>query len=172
MIDGEYVKHYKKTFYYPVWQHIVKYVRQIERPKILEIGCGAGQLAHFLYDEGFRDYRGIDIDPGMIKIARQNSGQDFFMADIKNKESYSEDYNTIIATEVLEHLENDLEIFKNLKKNVNFLFTLPSFKCNGHLRWFNSAPEITNYYFDCLYIKELKRLKNPAKWFIGRGITR
>lgn len=172
MIGGEYVKHYRQTIYYPIWQHILKYIRQIPEPKILEIGCGAGQLAHFLYDEGFKDYKGFDIDKDMLEIAKKNSPQSFSLADIKDKEIYPVDYNTVIATEVLEHLDNDLDIFKNIKKGVNFLFSIPSFKCDGHLRWFNNAPEIANYYFDCLYIKELKRLKKHNKWFIGWGIIR
>lgn len=172
MVSGEYIKHYKESFYYPVWQNIVRYVRQVEKPKILEIGCGAGQLAHLLYDEGFKDYKGIDIDTEMIEIAKNNSPQSFVLADIRNKEIYPADYNTVIATEVLEHLENDLEIFKNIKKGINFLFSIPSFKCDGHLRWFNSAPEILLYYFDYLHIKELRRLKNPNKWFMGWGIIK
>ncbi len=172
MIGGEYIKHYKQTIYYPVWQHILKYIRQIPEPKILEIGCGAGQLAHFLYDEGFKDYKGFDINAEMLAIARKNSPQDFALADIRSKESYPADYNIVIATEVLEHLENDLEIFKNLKKGVNFLFSLPTFKCDGHLRWFDNGPAITNYYFDCLYIKNLMWMRKSGKWYIGWGIAR
>jgi len=172
MVDGEYIKHYKKSFYYPIWQHIIKYIRQIKNPKILEIGCGTGQLAHFLYDEGFKDYKGFDIDSDMVEKAKRNSKQNVFIANAEDKENYIGEYNIIIATEVLEHLKDDLVVINLIKKGVNFLFSIPSFKCDGHLRWFNSAPEIMNYYYDCLYIKELRRLKNPSKWFIGWGITR
>ena len=172
MVSGDYIKHYKDSIYYPIWQHIVKYIRQIKDPKILEIGCGTGQLAHFLYDEGFRNYKGFDIDSEMIEIAQKKSPQSFFIGDAKVKSNSSGDYNTAIATEVLEHLKDDLGIIGNIKKGVNFLFSIPSFKCNGHIRWFNSAPEIIDYYFDCLYIKNLIRLRNPSKWFIGWGITR
>lgn len=172
MISGEYIKHYRNSIYYPVWQNILKYVRQIPQPKILEIGCGTGQLAQFLYDEGFRDYKGFDNNEEMLEIARKNSPQSFVIADANDKKVFETDYNIVIATEVLEHLENDLDMLVNIKKGINFLFSIPSFKCDGHLRWFNSAPEITNYYFDRLYIKELIRLRNPNKWFIGWGITR
>jgi hypothetical protein len=94
------------------------------------------------------------------------------MADAKDRNNYLGDYNIAIATEVLEHIDNDLEVVGNIKKGVNFLFSLPTFKCNGHMRWFNSAPEVANYYFECLYIKNMIRMRNPNNWLIGWGVTR
>lgn len=172
MITGEYIKFYKDSIYYPLWQHVLKYVRRISEPKILEVGCGSGQLAHFLYDEGFKDYKGFDINPEMVGLARKNSPQDFFVGDALNKINFVSEYNTVIATEVLEHIQNDFGIIKNIKSGTNFILSVPSFKCDGHLRWFSSAPEIINYYFDYLNIKELVRMRKLNSWFIGWGITK
>lgn len=45
-------------------------LRQYGAQKILEIGCGAGNLAQRLLDGGF-DYAGMDISPDMLNIARR-----------------------------------------------------------------------------------------------------
>ena len=171
-LSAEYKKNYKKSIYYPVWQHIVKYVKEIDNPKIIEIGCGAGQLAKFLSDEGFTEYTGYDNNYEMLHQASANSAQYFLAADITKPDIYKGDYDIIIATEVLEHLKDDLALFKHIKKGTVFLFSLPTFDCNGHYRWFRSSIDIISRYFDCLKIIDLKRLKKPNCWFIGKGIVR
>lgn len=51
---------------------------------VIEIGCGTGQLAQELSENGITDYLGVDIAPEMISIARQkfkNKGFKFIATD-------------------------------------------------------------------------------------------
>ena len=51
---GSYHKHYTQSFYYPSWLSIRPYFVLLNRDTaILDIGCGVGQFANFLFDQGF-----------------------------------------------------------------------------------------------------------------------
>jgi 2-polyprenyl-3-methyl-5-hydroxy-6-metoxy-1,4-benzoquinol methylase len=82
---------------------------------VLEIGCSTGYGTQFL-PKSF-GYLGIDYDPVIINVAEeQNWGQNrlFQNADINYFSIPKTD--TIIAFEVIEHLENGLEVVEKLKK--------------------------------------------------------
>lgn len=165
----KYKEHYKKSMYYPVWQRIVAILKNLSDPHILEIGCGTGQLAHYLYDEGFKNYRGFDISEEAIRIAKSKSSQRFYVGNVYDKANYVKDYSLVIATEVFEHLAEDIGIINNLKKGTKLIFSIPTFYCKGHLRWFRSGMAIRNYYFDCL---NLKRIMNFRCWFLCLGVVK
>ena len=59
-------------------------LRRYGAHKILEIGCGAGNLAERLLDGGF-DYAGMDISPDMLNIARRQFCNRYFNGHIKGK---------------------------------------------------------------------------------------
>jgi GT2 family glycosyltransferase/SAM-dependent methyltransferase len=93
--------------------------------KVLEIGCSTGYGVQFLPDN--IDYLGLDYDDKIIEIAaneKWGNNVKFEYADIN---LYNLDqYDTIIAFEVIEHLENGLEIVKKLKKHCKrLLITVP-----------------------------------------------
>ncbi len=90
--------------------------------KILEIGCSTGYGRQFFGDI---DYTGLDYDPVIIEVAQEQGWQGKFVnADI-NKFGL-EHYDSIIAFEVIEHLDNGLEIVERLKRNCRrLLITVP-----------------------------------------------
>lgn len=93
--------------------------------KIFELGCTSGYGVQFL-PPGI-DYTGVDYDPVIIECAREQNWRlnlKFVNADI-NK--YDLDYyDTIIAFEVIEHLDNGLEIVEKFKKHCKrLLITVP-----------------------------------------------
>jgi len=65
----EYHIPYKESRYFPLWKKIETYINMDD--KILELGCGSGQLAHYLYDCGIKKYKGIDISSEAIKLAKK-----------------------------------------------------------------------------------------------------
>jgi len=168
----DYRCYYKKSFYYDFWSEIVKIVKKNhnKKTKILEIGCGAGQLAHYLYDEGYKKYYGFDFSPEAIKIAKKNcSRQKFKIADITDKDAYNYDYELVLAVEVLEHLNRDISLIRSLKKGTPIIFTLPSFDEASHKRFFRNLEQIYERYMSCidnLVIKPYKR------FFICSGVVR
>jgi glycosyltransferase involved in cell wall biosynthesis len=91
---------------------------------VLEIGCSTGYGYQFLNSPA---YIGLDYDPIIIDVAKKQSWSDsasFYYADI-NKYDLGL-YSTIIAFEVVEHLDNGLEVVERLKKHCKrLLITVP-----------------------------------------------
>lgn len=93
--------------------------------KIFELGCTTGYGKQFLPDNV--EYVGLDYDPIIIDVAKEqcwNGNNTFVNGDI-NKYALGQ-YDTIIAFEVIEHLDNGIEIVEKLKKHCKrLLITVP-----------------------------------------------
>lgn len=74
---------------------------------ILDVGCGDGSIAKYLIAKGYNVY-GIDASQSGITIARETHPDRFFLQDITSKQLpaglQSIPFDTIISTEVIEHL--------------------------------------------------------------------
>ena len=93
--------------------------------KVLELGCSTGYGTQFFPDD--IDYTGLDYDKTIINVANDQQwggNKQFIYADINE---YNLDfYDTIIAFEVIEHLDNGLEIVEKLKRHCHrLLITVP-----------------------------------------------
>jgi len=92
---------------------------------ILEVGCSTGYGCQFLPND--INYLGLDYDPIIIDVAHdQNWGDNvkFSCTDI-NEISLAQ-FDTIIAFEVIEHLDNGLELVDKLKSHCRrLLITVP-----------------------------------------------
>lgn len=88
--------------------------------QIVEIGCSTGYGSQFFGQN--IEYIGLDYDPIIVQVAKeQNWGvhRHFVNVDIN---TYDLGFcNTIIAFEVIEHLDNGLEIVEKLKDHCNRL---------------------------------------------------
>jgi 2-polyprenyl-3-methyl-5-hydroxy-6-metoxy-1,4-benzoquinol methylase len=74
---------------------------------ILDLGCGNGYLVNFLISQGF-DAFGTDASAQGITIANQTNPGRFFLQDLSTGklpvELQDKKFDTIISTEVIEHL--------------------------------------------------------------------
>jgi SAM-dependent methyltransferase len=99
--------------------------RNLLGAKVLDIGCSTGYGGQFL-PKGIQ-YTGLDYDPTIIDVAKQQGWDwdcQFLQADINQIEL--EQYDTIIAFEIIEHMDNGLEVLEKLKKHCKrLLFTTP-----------------------------------------------
>jgi glycosyltransferase involved in cell wall biosynthesis len=93
--------------------------------KVFELGCSSGYGLQFLPEN--IEYTGLDYDKRIIPVAIEQQWRPnakFVHGDINNYEL--EQYDTIIAFEVIEHLENGLEIVEKLKKHCKrLMITVP-----------------------------------------------
>lgn len=93
--------------------------------KVLEIGCSSGYGIQFFSKD--IDYTGLDYDPIIIDVAKEQDWgykANFVNADINNVNMLN--YDTIVAFEVIEHLDNGLEVVEILKKYCKrLLITVP-----------------------------------------------
>jgi len=170
-----YNSHYTKSHYWNLYQNIFSLIPKVVHhipPKILDVGCGTGQFGQYLYDKGLTNYLGIDFSEAAIEIAKRNSAQQFIRSSY---EDFSfESFNVIIALEVLEHLKNDLEVVEKLPDKALFIFSLPSYSGEAHVRHFKNKDEILSRYskiFDIRILRPLK-LENGAELFYGRGYSK
>ncbi|HEY6965871.1 MAG TPA: glycosyltransferase [Burkholderiales bacterium] len=91
--------------------------------RVLELGCSAGYAKRFL--PAGLDYTGVDYSPEIVQLANENYGGDgykFICADINDLDwAALGHFDTIIAFEVLEHLEHGREIAQALKEHCDTL---------------------------------------------------
>jgi len=94
---------------------------------ILEIGCSTGYGIQFLPND--INYVGMDYDLRIIDVAASQKWRNnaiFVHADINKIQLLQHD--TIIAFEVIEHLDNGLEIVEKLKKHCKMLLITVPYK--------------------------------------------
>lgn len=131
---------------------------------ILEFGAGTGTLAKI-----FRDAKGIkvkcvEIDPTMNELLKADGFKSVrFVSELREK------FNFIYTSNVLEHIENDIESIKQLKKllldnNSKLAIYVPSFpilfsdldKRAGHVRRYRKR-ELREKLQNCgFHIEELR----------------
>lgn len=146
----EYFKEPEKCIYYPLWKEVIRLLKKKDR--ILEIGCGAGQLAKMLIYSQFNYLRGFDFSEEAIFLSLSNlpfnHRDKIQVGDVYDKEMYDVDYDTVICCEVFEHLNGDREVLMNIKKDTKIIFTVPNFDSKSHMRYFNDASEIRDRFKD------------------------
>ena len=172
-----YFKHYSETHYYEIWLKALELVLKIDNPNIIEIGCGPGQFANLLFDNGIKYYRGIDFSKEAIKYAkiRNDRYKDLFgVENAYTTNIFNEEYNTVIIFEVLEHVDEDLKILSRIRENSNILFSVPNFNSEGHVRWFNSKQEIIERYKEYIDFEDILSFSVGAinKIFLIKGKIR
>lgn len=98
---------------------------------ILEVGCSNGYGSQF-FDNSI-DYLGLDYDAAIIEVAREEGwgeNKRFVNADINTFELGQ--YDTIVAMEVIEHIDTGREIAQKLKKHCKrLLITVPYMETPG-----------------------------------------
>jgi GT2 family glycosyltransferase len=87
---------------------------------LFELGCTTGYGRQFFPDS--IQYTGIDYDPTIIEVAKDQrwDGVNQFVAGDINAYDVAQ-FDTIVAFEVIEHLNNGLEIVKKLKDHCKVL---------------------------------------------------
>lgn len=74
--------------------------------KILDVGCGAGELVALARAMGYRDVRGIDVSSEQVARARERGIGEIELGDLRTHLQSNEDtYDVITALDVLEHFE-------------------------------------------------------------------
>ncbi len=82
-------------------------------------------------------------------------------------------YNTIISTEVFEHLEY-IKILEKLAKGTKIIFSVPNFIIDSHLYNWQNAKEIRrdfSKYIDIKTIEKPLQIKDKI-WFLISGIVK
>lgn len=98
---------------------------------VFELGCSSGYGVQFLPENV--QYTGLDYDSKIVEVAKEQQWRPnvtFVHGDINSYEM--EHYDTIIAYEVIEHLDNGLEIVEKLKKHCDrLIISVPMLETPG-----------------------------------------
>ncbi|PCJ21369.1 MAG: hypothetical protein COB02_01925 [Candidatus Cloacimonadota bacterium] len=96
------------------YQDISKFIaNKNDKLNILEIGCGPGYLAELLkFNNNIASYVGVDISKASINTCKTKlSSDDRFLFKVENIEdtlNSLDDFDIIVAIDVLEHLPNNI----------------------------------------------------------------
>lgn len=114
--------------------------------RVLDIGCGAGQLTEVLLDRG-ASVTGIDVSPGMIGIARERLGgrASFEIADLRESLEFQADsFDIGVASLVMHYIEDWVPVLDEIRR---VLTRTGSFVFSTHhptMDWTGSCIAATN----------------------------
>jgi SAM-dependent methyltransferase len=170
-------KHYTDSPYCFLWTVIADRIVQSGSLSVLDVGCGPGQLASVLRDKGIRSYCGLDFSPKRIEQARQVCPEfEFVVADAFATDLFERrDYDLVVTTEFLEHVEGDLELIGRIRSGTRVLGTVPNFPYVAHLRHFRAAEEVEARYapvFKTLRVDTFLASREGKTFFLLDGATR
>ena len=149
MDSPEYAKSGDSCVYTPIWQCIVDILKDKGTNSILDLGCGPGQFAEFIKLRLPNiQYTGVDFSSVAILQAQNRCPNYLFKQEKLPITNFSNipPFDTIICTEVLEHVEHDLTILEAIPAGTFIVASVPNFNSFGHIRLFRTAEEVYQRY--------------------------
>jgi trans-aconitate methyltransferase len=148
------------------WRDVYELVAQMVPPgeAIADLGCGTGRFARLMADRGHRGYWGVDFSPERVEEARRYVPEyDFMVGDLYDPgiQGRFSDFRSFVLTEVLEHLEADLDVLEAIPAAASLVLSVPNYDSQGHARFFRSAAEVTRHFGGMLRIEEITELQRP-----------
>jgi len=162
--EGTYDLPYRHSSYFPLFRRVLKQVLDSGAKSILEVGCGTGGFAHYLMETTPVAYRGFDFSDVAVGKARERTGraEAFFVGDATVPETYSgQSPDCIVCTEVLEHIESDLEAISHWRPGTFCVCSVPNFDADTHVRFFGLEEEVLSRYGQMIEIKDIARINKP-----------
>ena len=117
--------------------------------RVLDVGCGAGNMIHHLGRYG--QVKGVEIDPRPIAVARQR-GYDVEQGDATQTLPFETDsFDLVAALDLIEHNEDDMAILLECHRLLNpgghLVITVPAFMwlwsnndvINAHVRRYTAG---------------------------------
>lgn len=139
--------------------------------KILEVGSGYGYLTYALKQAGY-DVVGLDISDVAVQQANQKYGPLFLCMDIKEyAEKKPSQYDVVIFTEVIEHIQDVLGFMKAatnlLKPGGKLVVTTPNRSTFApDVLWATEAPPVHLFWFAEASMKYLADLLDLRVSFV------
>ncbi len=146
---------YADSHYFPLWIQVEFGLRPHREKKILEVGCGPAQFARFLQDRGYAHYQGIDFSETAIEIARTMTDLPVRVADAFSPDVLQSEYDVVVCTEVLEHIQRDQELVQLIRPGTFCFLSVPNFEDPSHVRFFRSEYAVRSRYFRFIDISSI-----------------
>jgi SAM-dependent methyltransferase len=174
---GHFRRHYTESPHYFTWTVIADRLLRAGVRRVLDVGCGSGQLACLLHDKGLPEYVGIDFSPWRIAHAQASCPAfTFIEADVfKTSVFDTDEYDAAVALEVLEHIEQDVLLIERLRSGVLFLGSVPNFPSAAHVRHFQSSDQVLERYGTLLensQVDEFVGDQHGKRYYLIEGVKR
>lgn len=121
--------------WYPTPSYLVKrrvileHLAKCDGTRILEVGCGCGDLLHVLERRGYTG-QGIDISADAIAVASAGFSTNRIKVACGTPGDLKERFDIVIASEVMEHYQDDvfflLQLRERLRDGGQVLLTVPA----------------------------------------------
>ncbi len=141
-------KHYSQSRYFFLWSIVADRLITGHCDSVLDVGCGPGQFACLLRDRGIPAYHGVDFSTRRIAQARYLCPEYRFHAEEAFKTGLFDElqYDAVVMTEVLEHIECDVDLIGRSQEGTRLLASVPNFPSAGHVRHFLRTEEVHERY--------------------------
>jgi ubiquinone/menaquinone biosynthesis C-methylase UbiE len=169
---------------YDAWQAFVKNKIQMygrkETKRLLDIGCGTGELAIRLAKDGF-DVTGVDLSENMLAVAqakaeRQHVSLEFFQQNMTELEGFPPFDCAMIFCDSLNYLQNEAEvqqtfarIYELLHEGGLLLFDVHSIYKMDHVfqgATFTSNDEHISYIWTCYPLETPHSVEHELTFFV------
>ena len=142
----------------PILKSALHYLGSMQDPRVLELGCGTGQMATRIQALNI-PYRGFDFSQGAIDHCHKNGVDLVSLGNAYDPAVYEPpDFNVILALEFFEHVD-DLRVISEFPPGCQVLFSVPDFVKTTHLRAYqNPQTDIVEYYADFMAVKQVTPL--------------
>lgn len=144
------------------YEEIYKKVAGLAKGKVLDVGCGTAEMQKYI-----KDYHGFDFSEEAVKIAKNPNvwPEDAYNINNYTCHAFNDPYETYLALEVLEHLD-DFRVIKNIPKGKTIIFSVPSFSDPSHLRVYTEKI-LRMRYEGLINIEQIFRFNWDKKWVEG-----
>lgn len=124
---------------YPIKYKLVipfgfKALSELPKGKMLDVGCGNGDTVFYAKQIGWQA-KGIELDPVAVNAAKSR-GLDIVEGTYENLSDYSNEYDCVVCSHVLEHVYDPVKMLQllseTLKSNGVLILSLPN--ASSHLR--------------------------------------
>jgi 2-polyprenyl-3-methyl-5-hydroxy-6-metoxy-1,4-benzoquinol methylase len=155
---------------------VIKFVNPQESDRIIELGCGAGNIIEKI--KSAKELVGIDISDFLLNLARSRKYQwpvKFIKGNIEQlpEQVVNSKFDKIYCSEVLEHTKNPEKVLKEIKKiakkNSIIVISIPNEKLINKIKQILQKLNLFNLFFSNLsrkmddewhlHVFELKKFK-------------
>lgn len=143
------------------WLPLYEEVAQLIRPEeeVVDLGCGTGRFLKLLLQrDHYAKITGVDWSVTALDVAmryvttghlhHEFVGAEWIEANLEQWEpSGDRAGNTVyVCTEVLEHLVHDTELVKRIPPGHRFIFSVPNYDSESHVRTFRNVHDAWSRY--------------------------